>query len=332
MAILEEVVKFEGDDAGFFLKPVTENPTITDLGFMIEDDTVNNKYFYLNTEIDKITKLRVGCGWVETGTGAEIYRKLINPVDLEAQLSQCADVFDDTVFRKQLKRGVDVNDLSGTQIEKLLLSFVEPAIVRDAMRMLFLGDTASSNPYYSPFDGVYKKLASGVITDGINDAGAVSNTDILPANIIATLRRVYDLADRKLRQVPNPDKAFYVTYSVWNGYRQWMQDNAQLESSKEQMITGVERLFFQGVELIRLDIVDEYLSDDFMSGSPSSVPEPNRIIYSQKKNNVIALDTVSRYNEVKFWYEPVPDKNYMRARYMMQYEYLYPELVTIAGF
>lgn len=332
MAVLTDVVEYEGDDAGFFLKPVTEDPLITQMGFEIIDDVVNNKYIYLNTEIDKITKKRVGCGWTETGTGATIYRKLINPIDLQVQLEQCADVFDDTVFRKQMKRGVDVNDLTGTEIEALLLSFVEPVIARDALRIMWLADTALASTNYSMMDGIYKKLAAGVISDDIIDAGALTASSVSTANIIATLRAIVDGADRKLRQVPTAQKALYVTENVWNGYKAWMQDNAQLESSKDQTVNGVSNLFFDGIELIKLSFVDEYLAADFVSGSPSAVTDPYRIVYMKKDNIVVVLDTVSRYNEVKFWYLDKEDTNYMRARYMMQVEYKYPELVTIAGF
>lgn len=331
MAILTDVVEFEGDDAGFFLKPVTENPLITNLGFELIDDVVNTKYIYLNTEADKITKKRVGCGWVATGDGATIYRKEINPVNLQVQLSQCADVFDDTVFRKQLKRGVDVNDLTGTEVEGLLLSFLEPTITRDALRILLLGDTSLSNTDYSAMDGMYKKLKAGSLTDGIINAGTIGATELLVANIQATLQGIIDSADIKLRQVPNNQKALYVTESVWNAWQKWMQTNAALQSSKDQLVNGIEVLYFQGIELIKLSIVDEYLSD-FATGSPATVTYPNRVVYSKKDNNVITLDTVSRYNEVKFWYDMTQDLNYSRARYMMSYEYKYPELVTIAGF
>lgn len=332
MAILTDVVTYEGDDAGFFLKPVTENPTITDLGFEIIDDTVNTKFIYLNTEIDKITKKRVACGWTSTGTGATIYRKEITPVNLEMYLEQCADVFDETVFRKQLKRGVDVNDLTGTEVENLLLGFVNPVITRDAMRMLFLGDTASTNPYYNPIDGIYKKLAAGAITDGIVDLGALSDTSINTTNIIATLRSIVNGADRKLKQIPAAQKVLIVTGSVYDAYKAWLQDNAQLESARQLTVSGVDSLTFDGIPMLPVWIVDEYLEADFQTGSPSSVPDPHRIIYTKMDNHVLVLDTVSRYNEVKFWYDINSDQNKVAARYMMQYEYKYPELITIAGF
>lgn len=333
MAILTDVVEYEGDDAGFFLKPVTENPLITDLGFEIIDDVVNNKYIYLNTEMDKITKGRVGCGWVATGTGSTIYRKLINPKDLQVQLEQCADVFDDTVFRKQMKKGAEVNDLTGTEIEKLLLSFVEPVITRDALRIALLGDTGLLDSNYTPIDGFYKKLRMGVASDGINDIGALTSTSVNLTNIITTLRSVLNGADRKLRQVPKAEKALYVTENVYDGYVAYLQANTTLESARALTIQGVTgKVTFDGIELISLGIVDEYLAADFLVGSPAQVDDAYRIVYSKKTNNVLVLDTVSNYNAVQFWYDMKLDTNYMRARYMMQYEYKYPELVTIAGF
>lgn len=332
MAILTSAVTFEGDDAGFFLKTVTETPEITSFGFELIDDVVNNKYIYLNTEKDLITKKRVGCGFVSTGTGNTIYRKLINPVEFQAQESQCADVFDDTVFRKGLKRGVDVNDLTGTDVEKLLLSFVEPAILRDATRIMWLADTALASTDYNQMDGIYKILKAGSVSDGIINIGALSASAVSSTNIIATLKSIVDGANIKLRQVPVEQKALYVTETVWNGYRDWMQTNAALQSSKDETVNGVSVLRYQGIELIKLSFVDLYLAAHFVFGSPSAIENPNRVVYMKKDNLVLVLDTVARYNEIKFWYDMTTDMNYYRVRYQMQVAYKYPELVTIAGF
>ncbi len=331
MAIIDSVVTYEGENAGLFLKPVTENPLITDLGFQIIDNTVVTKYLYLNTELDKITKKRVGCGWVATGTGNSIYRKAITPVDMQSQMEQCADAFKQTIFMDKLPKGVDVNDLTGTQVETMLIDFINPTITRDALRIMLLGDTSLSNTDYSALDGFYKHLKVGSLTDGIVNAGTVTSTDLLVANIQATLKRVVDAAHIKLRQVPNAQKALYVTETVYDAWKNWMQTNAALQSSKDQLVNGIESLKFDGIELIKLSIVDEYASD-FATGSPATFATPNRIVYSKKDNNVLAIDTASSYTEVKFWYEPKDDMNYSRVRYAMAYTYKYAELVTIAGF
>ena len=55
MAVLDSIVTFEGTDAGFFLKDVTENPTITDLGFEVITEPTDT-FLYLHTEMDKATK------------------------------------------------------------------------------------------------------------------------------------------------------------------------------------------------------------------------------------------------------------------------------------
>jgi len=333
MAIISSVVNFEGPDAGVFLKPVTENPLITQLGFEQIDDVVTDQYIYLNGELDKITKLRTGCGAkTDTDLGLSITRKQLSPVNLEVFKSQCADVFDNTVFRSALKRGVDTADLSDTEIQTMLLDFVNPVITRDALRILLLADTADADADYSMMDGFYKKLADGATTDGIPDAGAIVDADLTVANIQGTLQAIYDAQDRKLRQVPDAEKRFYVTYSVYEAWKTWLQTNAALESAKTQLVNGLNDITFQGVPLVRLDIVDEYLSADFSTGSPATITNPHRVVLTKPDNHVLALDTVSRYNEVRFWYSLDDDVNKFKARYMMDYQYKYPELIVVAGF
>jgi hypothetical protein len=333
MAIIQDVVNFEGGSAGQFLKPVTENPEITKLGFELIDDVVTDKYIYLNGELDKITKLRTGCGAkTDTDLGLSITRKQLAPVTLEVFKSQCADVFDNTIFREALKRGVDTNDLSDTEILQMLLKFVDPVVSRDALRILLLADTADADADYSMMDGFYKKLADGATTDGIPDAGAIVDADLTVANIQATLQAVYDAQDRKLRQVADGEKRFYVTYSVYEAWKAWLQTNAALESAKTQLVNGLDDITFQGVPLVRLDIVDQYLSADFSTGSPAVITNPHRIVLTKPDNHVLALDTVSKYNQVKFWYSHDDDVNKFKARYMLDYQYKYPELNVIAGF
>lgn len=333
MAIIDTVATFEGEDAGFFLKPVTENPLITDLGFDVIDGALVDQFIYLNSELDKVTKVYTGCGAkTDTELGANITRKLLSPVKLEIYKTQCADAFDDTVFRKQIPAGVDAGNLTGGQIKDLLLSFLNPVVTRDALRILLLGDTALADPNYNQINGLFQKLGVGVTSDGIVDAGAITDSDLTVANIQATLQRVRDARTRKLRQVPKADQAIWVTDSVFDAWQEFLETNANLESARLKLIDGQDVTSYHGVKMIPWGLVDEYLEADFSTGSPAVITGEHRIVWTMPKNHVMAIDTVAKYNQVIFDYDPRDDINWFKVRYMLDYNYKYPDLITIAGF
>lgn len=337
MAVLDSVITFEGTEAGFFLKDVTENPTIADLGFEIITEPTDT-FLYLNTEMDKLTKADTGCGLTDSTDGASIYRKEMIPKRLKAFKQQCYTDFDNTIFAAARKQNVDISDLTSGQLRQLLSDLFMPVVTRDALRILLLGDTGLSDADYNQLTGVYAKLAAGAsVADGsgvlIPDAGAISDSDITTANIQATLEAVFAAQHRKLRQVPLNQKRFFVTYSVWNAYAEFiLSKNGSLESSMTKLQNGIQTLAYKGIPLVSLDIVDEYLSSDFTTGSPATVTNPHRIILTKPDNHVLQLPTNRNYNQVKFWYDENTELNKMKAVYSMIYEYKYPELIVIAGF
>lgn len=338
MAILSDVVTFEGEDAGFFLKPVTENPEITSLGIEIMDEVVDS-YIYLNKELDKITKANTDCGLTDSTGATQIYRKKIDLVELKAYKEQCYKIFDQTVFKKMLKRGTDVANMTEGEIATLLQQFVTPVITRDAMRILLLGDTTNASANYNMMDGILKQLSDGATAaDGsgrlIPNLGNVTDAMLSSTNdvILDTFQDIWELQDRKLKQVPNSNKVFWVTGSVWDAWGRYQQSKVgNLESSMTKVINGVSTYSFNGVPILPLWILDEYLTADFqISPSGFSVGE-NIIILTDPSNHVLALDTQAAGNEVKFWYDENTEKNKFKAVYQMGYKYKYPELQVIAG-
>lgn len=328
--IIENPVQLEGDELGIFLKPVTENPEIINLGWDVRTDIKNTKWIYTNTELDKITKARTGCGWVLTGGNSTITRKAVTMVDLQVQLEQCADEFKESIFAKARKAGVDVNDLTGTEIETYIKTIVNDAVRRDALRIALLGDTSDPDDDYSMMDGLYVMMKAAV-ADGTVDAGAISDTDINTTNILATLNAIRNAASPKFKQLPRDKKVWYVTDTVADAWENYLITIANLESSKKEQRDGIGELTFKGEKMVRLSLVDQYLLADFPTGSPATGTNPNRIIYTTPENIILLLDT-SNYAEAKFWYLDKEDMNYLRVRYSMMITIIHPELAVIAGF
>jgi hypothetical protein len=79
-----------------------------------------------------------------SSTGLTLTQKTLSVSDMKAQVDQNGKAFDNTVMQEFLKQGVDQNDVSDTEIERIILSVFIGAIRRDLFRQVWINDTAKN--------------------------------------------------------------------------------------------------------------------------------------------------------------------------------------------
>lgn len=326
MALVTTVVTIEGENKGLFIKPVTEYKALTDLGFTFTYGQ-RDGYMYFMTEKDKITKKTTDCGYPSPTTGSVMTRKLLSPVFLDAYDVQCARTFDNTILSEMRKVGINSNDLTGTQLQEILLNIYRPVVARDMIRIALLGDTASGDANYSQIDGWLKKIAAQIPSG--QTYGALSDTAINTTNIRTTMYNIWQKQTLKLRQVPNNMKAFYVTRTVFDAWQEYVISINPLESSKNQLLSGEIPTTYRGIELIVLDILDSYLPD--VDGTSGVANHPNKVIYAKKDQTAIMIDSPAAGTEYKSWYDINTDLNKFDARYRMDIQIGYVDFFVTAG-
>ena len=313
----------------FILKPFYEDPSITQLGM---DVKVVKKIMklYFNTQLDDITYKKESCGWNYSG-GAAITPKTVQQIELAAAIEQCYQEFLDTYFADGLPAGAARGELS-PEIQDLLLQLFNDAFKRDVLRFLFLGDTALVSSKYNAMDGVYKKLAADV---NIVNAGTITDTDLQLANIEATMYNIYNSQPDILRSIPDENKVFWVTGSVYDAWKRYLQINTgnQIVIQRDGVIQGIANsdVRYQNIPLVPLRFVDRLLAADFTSGSPAVVDNPHRVILTDPTNHHLALDK-SSFGDARTWYSNDDDKFRVAGSALIAYEYGYSELQVIAGF
>lgn len=309
---------------------------LNELGFNIIEDIQSNKIMYKDEYMDKITRKRVGCNNTATGTGVAISSFTLAVTDMQAQLEQCADVFDATIAEVLRKKGADINDLTGTEIESYILERVADAAARDIFRIVLMGDTTLTNADYTAFDGVFKKVKAGYLaTDGtVRIAASISDSDLAVANIVATLDAYVDGQADELKFMPDEAKRFFVTDSVYRAYERYLS-STQFSGVAEQrnaLVNGIPALTFRGIAFVNLKVISKYLLQDISTTSPqSSSVVDNRILLTAPDNHYIATDTLTDTAKVQMWYEPVEDTNYTRLRYKLGYNYAFGVLNVFGG-
>lgn len=310
---------------------------LKDLGFNIMEDIQSTKTMYKDQYLDKITKKRNGCtpATTETGTGIQISSFPLTVNDMFVQLVQCAAVFDATIAETARKKGVDINNLEGTVIESYILERIAEDAARDIYRIFWLGDTTLTDTNYTMFDGIFKKTKAGFLAvDGTTSAGTIAATDLLPANIQATLQRIYDAQSYELRYMDDASKIMFVTDPVWIAYERYLQ-STQFSGVSEQrvaLINGIQTLMYNGIPMANLKVISKYLALDFASGSPAAISNPNRVLLTLGSNHYIATDTMTDTASVELFYDRRDDQNYTRMRYKLGYNYAYGFYNTIAGY
>lgn len=334
--LITSVASYTGKQAEFqdtFVLKLAQNQLISALGFRIEQDIQSTKTFYKTGRLNKITKKVTGCTNEDTATGVAISSVPLTVVQMEAQLKQCKDVFESSIYEAALKKGYDVYNLEGTQIQTLLLEIFGDAVANDLYRQIFLNDTALSNSDYTGYDGVFKKLKSGYLaSDGTTRVAAtISASDINSTNIVATLDSYVTAQKSPLKyNLSAQDKRFYVTDPVYRAWEMKLTELGSIESSKVQLVDGIDALKFRGVPVVNLTQIDEYIGLDFATGSPAAA-NTNRIILTNPKNHIIGTDLLTDTTSAEFWYERKDKTNYARLNYRAGYAYVDGQENVIGG-
>ena len=335
--LITSVASYTGKQAEFqetFVLALAKTPLLAQLGFRIEQDIQSSKTFYKTGRLNKITKKSVDCNTGDTATGVAISSVVLSVTQMEAELSQCKAPFESSIYEAALKKGYDVYNLEGTQIQTLLLEVFGAAVADDLYRQIFLNDTTLTNSDYTAYDGIFKTLKAGAIAgDGtVRVAAVISDTDINQTNILTTLDTYVDSQNSVLKYNYTADqKRFYVTDSIYRAYETKLTTLGSLESSKTELVDGIGALKFRGIPMVNLLTISDYINLDFATGSPATAND-NRIILTNPLNHIIGTDMMTDTTSAEFWYERKDKKNYCRLNYRAGYKYIDGVENVIGGF
>lgn len=304
--------------------PTFVSPEI-EKNFTVIDDIQDQMKLTFAGHLAKITKKYTTCGWVETGNGAALTEKTLTVVPLQIQLSQCADVFTRTLKDQSRKSGLNWNDLTGTDIETLIVNMVKKAAKEDFFRIISFGDTASVSADYQMLDGLWRQIFNNVNSYCIEKVGSIGNTTLTPANVMGFFKDLYNNANNVLKSIPEADKKFYVTGSIYDAMiENYESTSTGSDIQLNNMINGQSTLKYRGIEIVPFRSWDTYISADLGGFAP------HRIIYSVPENFVIGVETMSDFNQLDFWYEKKDDTNYIRMRYRAGFQFMHCDYVAVS--
>ncbi len=312
-----------------------ENPEIFDTpsfvspeiekAFTVIDDVQDQMKLYFSGNLSKVTKKYTTCGWVTTGSGTDLTEKTLSVVPLQIQLEQCADPFTRSLKDQARKSGLNWNDLTGTDIEKLIVDKVKKAAKEDFFRIMSFGQISSGDANYQMLDGLWRKIFNNVNSYCIEKVGSIGNVTLTPTLVLGYFKDLYNNANNVLKSVPEGDKKFYVTGSIYDVMLEVFESNSSgSDLQLNNLSKGQKSIFYRGIEIVPFRSWDTYIAADFGNFAP------NRIIYSVPGNFVMGIESASDFNALDFWYDKKDDTNYIRMRYRAGFEFMHCDYAAVS--
>ncbi|MFR4025851.1 MAG: hypothetical protein ACLTZY_09280 [Alistipes indistinctus] len=225
MAKIENPKSYTGRDLEtIFFRPMLTGPDATSLGIKIMYNMPVPTTLQFWKRAGDILQKYTASGW-NGGSAATKYQKSIQLSKVKAEVGYSADDYFNMVYELITNRSdVNLDDLSGTELEAAETALFKEAIAESIRATMWLGDTSRSDTL-NTFDGFLKRLTADI---GSTDTD-IKNTTI-PASFTANsdpdaaenlLKQVWNNASELLKAFkPQGNLVYLVTSDIYAKYEE----------------------------------------------------------------------------------------------------------------
>jgi len=337
---------------------------------MFHADNINGNYtiypsvkykqnIVMAPSLKSITAINDGCGANTCDpAGFTVKKKTITVENVSVKQEQCWTEFKDQVIVESYKNGINMPDMSGTQLADVIINRVRNGVMSDMSRNIWAGMAAGAGipanadcTYTSMGEGLWDKLAgvagfadagklqrvtgSGAAADYNTVQGTISITDAT-----AVLEKAFSSAPSALQQVEAGRKRMFVTPNIYNAWYSNLTATAisgSVDYGHSEAQTGKGRLFFRGIELVPMYVWDDALTArtgadlpaifTVVDSAAAGFQAANGVIYTAIDNLFIGTDVNAPENELKMFYDDVTEKMYVRSYFTMGFQYGWDSLI-----
>jgi hypothetical protein len=306
------------------IKPIVQSPDF--LSFFNVKTGIKNKWqITLGAAMSNIIKKATNCdARTASGTGA-LTNRTLELQEMEFFVSACKSEFENQFTEEWLKTGNDINDLSGTDAERLILSLLTPGFKSDLSRLFWFGNAGSANANLNGMTGVWTRLFAGV-----QDSYCVKRVDnIATLNQTAGTRAVdylenaYVQAPIILKQVAATSKVFLVTGNIYENFMKYLETSDATANGVRLLVEGQVRLYYRGIEVVPMYNWDNEIS-------VYSLGNPSRIIYTTPDNHWIGVSQAADIDGINAWYEKKDRTYYIENQFKLGYQYAHCDLQVVS--
>ena len=309
-----------------FFRPMLSGPSAIDLGVRIMYNMpVPTMLNFWHREGDVLQKYAKG--W-NGGELAKRFQKEIRLSKVKAEMGYSASDYFGMIYEMITNSGaVNLDDLSGTELEQAETTLFRQAIAESIRATMWLGDTERASGSYTSFNGFLKAIKADLQTTANTGKSFIRNVKIPAMSgadaAISLFERMWNAADDRLTAMKDEGNlVIQCTSDIYLNYEKSLEDKP-LESAFAALQQGRKGLHWHGIPIVDVK-VGSYLSS--FADMPLALA-----ILTDKRNMALAVNTADfPGNEVRMWYNPDEMENRQRAIFMAGADYLLPELLTVA--
>lgn len=312
-------------------------PSLSDL-FTIRQGIRCGEYVNLVQRLTSvITKGTADCEPTYTQGGSITDRKLDTGL-FEINLSWCKKEFQAVCSvlgdSDLIGDGLDGYELGG-RLRSMIFTQILEAAKKDLFKIIFLSDNslgAGSTSMYSQIDGVFVKFydaATAYCVQPISNAFPNAHNSTLAANQSRDiLREMWGNSSLYLKQLMNDRKVFWVTGSVWENYYDSIINDCCVEGSWKAGQDGINKLYYRGIELLPLWVLDDALQND--TTSPFYDEIRHFIVYTAKDNHILGVERASDLNNLELCYDCKTKTTLIQGEMRVGYQFAQCDLISWA--
>lgn len=316
-----------------FFKPSTATPALSDL-FRIIPGSDQKIQIPTLANLSRIIAAGDNCNRASTGSGINITNQTVDLSKIKMFLQECAEEFQGSmgsVLSEQwLKDGVDINDISGTELLRIIDAKIEEALRLDLFDAVSFGDSSDPDAVYGIFDGLWTTL---IANSGSGDSYCVQRTStfgtgaLSAGDALAAVQAANEGASAILDQIPENQKAFYVTRSVWdNLYNSYSSVSTGSDLQVGYTQDGIPNLRYKGIPVVKISRWDQSLAD---ANNPLNGTYEHLLLYTTRENHVLGVQNQADLNRVRGWYSLDDDVYNFDSKMRVGYNYVHCDLTVI---
>ena len=319
MALIENSKLYSGNDLeNIFFRPMVSDKSAEDHGIRVLYNMPVPTTIHLFGAADSVLK-PYQPGW-QGGAAAVKKSKTLELAKVKAESAfDAADYFSQVYEHIITRPDVNLQDLSGTDLEEAETAIFKQAIAEDLRLTTWIGNVDAAGDH-DTFNGILYKVAVAY-ENGSRDV-AIFPDAISSTNVVAALESVWENAYDVLKSLKKDGQlVFYVTSDFYRAYEQYVYE-CNIENHNPNYTEAVTTIYYRGIPLEDIGVNVDMLENNGF--------EANQCLLTDRRNLVLALNTADYPDaEVRMWYNPDMMENRQRAVFLAAADFIDFELVSL---
>ena len=246
--------------------------------------------------------------------------KTWEPKYLEIIIDMCVDELNDTLMKLAINCGVELYDLTNTEV----FAFIKDILVKDIEKMIFrhvwFGDQAAANVpvgvitpgfdvgFFNVINGFFQQMAAVYAVNPLQlnampgNAQATYALQGTVATPLLTYNAVNALIDNAISELAQqPDRILLVTRSVFDRLRRQLQALGTAFQDYKLAINGLEFATWDGIKLVSIPLWDQWIRAYENNGVRWN--DPHRVVYTTVSNLNIGTVCTSLFDNINSFYD-----------------------------